>query len=277
MELNKIVIHFKDGSLLKGHTSDFFQNRKSFHINLFGGKTEEIVVERLKAVFFVKDLEGDERYLYKYDDVVPGGGKKIAVDFLDGETMIGHVLGYSPQRQGFMMTSADSKGNNVRIFIVKSATKSVDLRPDDLAVPETSKPKSKEVPPQTSKPKIKEYFPQKKEEKRRHARVTSFNLMSYTCFGENRKPLGQGMGETLDIGLGGLLMETPVRIQSKYILLMAINLKEELIEIKGRVVYCKDFESKIFHTGIRFIEKNERIREIVTDMLKVFLETKSRS
>ncbi len=277
MEHNRIVIHFKDGSLLKGNTSDFFQNKESFHINLLGGKTEKIDVERLKAVFFVKDLKGDERYLYKYDDVVPGGGKKIAVDFLDGETMIGHVLGYSPQRRGFMMTSADSKGNNVRIFIVKSATKSVDLRPDRQVIPETSKPKNKEVPPQTSKPKIEESFPQKKEEKRRHPRVTSGNLMSYTCFDENRKPLGDGMGETLDIGLGGLLMETPVAIQSKYILLMAINLKEELIEINGRVVYCREFESKIFHTGIRFIEKNEKIREIVTDMLKVFLKIKSRS
>ncbi len=274
MPQNKIVIHFKDGSLLKGDTNDFLQNKKNFHIRLLDDKVEEVNVERLKAVFFVKDFKGDNSYLYKYDGVVPGGGKKIAVDFPDGETMIGYVLGYSPQRQGFMMTPADSKGNNERIFVVNSATKSIDLRPDGLAVPETEKPKNKEPYPQTSKQKLKEYVLPEKKDKRRHSRVTSVNLMSYACFDENRKPLGQGMGKTLDMGLGGLLMETPVAIESKYILLMAINLKEELIEIKGRVAYSKEFEPKVFHTGIRFIEKNEKIREIVTDMLKFSFKTK---
>ena len=246
MELNKIVIHFKDGSILKGNTSDFFQNKKSFHINLLDGKIEEIDVERLKAIFFVKDLKGDNHYIYEYDGDVAGGGKKIAVDFSDGETIIGYVLGYSPQRQGFMLTPADSKGNNERIFIVNSATKSVIVPTSDQTIPKTSKLKNKE------------YYPPKKEEKRRYSRFTSVNLLSYACFDEDRKPLEQGMGKTLDMGLGGLLMETQVPIQAKYILLMAINLKEELIEIKGRVVYCKEFEPKIFHIGIRFIEKNEK-------------------
>jgi len=273
---NKIVIHFKDGSILKGNTSDFLQNKKSFHINLLDGKIEEVDIERLKAVFFVKDLKGDNRYIYEYDGVVPGGGKKIAVDFPDGETMIGYVLGYSAQRQGFMMTPADSKGNNERIFIVNSATKRVNFPTADQAIPEPSKPKIKKPQPQTSIPEIKEEDPSPIEEKRRNPRVTSVNLMSYACFDKNRKPLGQGMGKTLDLGLGGLLMQTPDPIQAEYILLMAINLNEELIEIKGRVVYCKESEPDIFHTGIRFIEKNEKIREIVTDMLKFFVKTKGK-
>ncbi len=274
MPQNKIVIHLKNGSIMKGNTSDFFQNKKSFHIVLLDGKIEEIDVERLKAVFFVKDLKGDARYLYQYDGVVPGGGKKIAVDFPDGETIIGYVLGYSPQRQGFMLTPADSKGNNERIFIVNSATRSVDLRPDGQTVPKKSKPKNKASDPQTSEPEIKGYSPPKKEENRRHARVTSVNLMSYACFDENCKQMGQGMGKTLDMGLGGVLMETTVPIQAKYILLMAINLKEEVTEIRGKVVYSNKVEPNVFHTGIRFLEQNEKIREIVTDMLKFYLKTK---
>ncbi len=107
-------------------------------------------------------------------------------------------------------------------------------------------------------------------EKRKYRRVTSVNLLSYVCFDDEHKPLEQGMGKTLDIGLGGLLMETQVPIEAQYILLMAINLKEEVIKIKGRVVYCRESKPKIFHTGIRFIEKNERIHEIVIGMLKFF-------
>ncbi len=260
MQPNKIVIHFKDGSILKGNTSDFFQNKKSFHLNQLDGRIEEVDVEKLKAVFFVKDIEGDNSYVYKYDDAVAGGGKKIAVDFSDGETIIGYAIGYSTQRQGFVMTPADLSGNNERIFIVKSATKNIEFLTDSHALPDTTKPESRDLG--------------KKEEKRKHARVDTVNLVSYVCFDEERKPLEQGMGKTLDIGQGGILMETQAPIDSKYILLMAIDIKEELIKIKGKVVHCRDVEPGIFHTGIRFIETNERIREIVINMIKAFLQTK---
>src|SRR6056300_1336864 len=115
MEPNKIVIQFKDGRILKGKTNDFFQNKKTFHLNQVDGLNEEIIIEKLKAVFFVKDIKGDNNYTYEYNDVIAGGGKKIAVDFPDGEKIIGYVLGYSSERQGFMMTPADLGGNNVLI------------------------------------------------------------------------------------------------------------------------------------------------------------------
>ena len=41
-----------------------------------------------KAIFFVKDLDGNKDYVYAYEDVVPGGGKKVSVDFLDGENIL---------------------------------------------------------------------------------------------------------------------------------------------------------------------------------------------
>ncbi len=262
MQPNKIVIHFKDGSLLNGNTNDFFHNKESFHLNQRDGKITKIDVENLKAVFFVKDHKGDNDYIYEYDSVVSGGGKKISVDFPDGETIIGYVLGYSPQRQGFMMTPADIKGNNERIFIINSAVKNINFPYSDQAIP---------------KPEIKEDDRPRVKEKRKNTRVTSINLMSYACFDKANKPAGQGMGKTLDLSLGGLLMETPDPIQAEYILLMAVNLKEELIEIKGKVVYCQESGPNIYHTGIRFIEKNERIREIITDMIKFFSKMKSKS
>ena len=266
MEPNKIVIQFKDGSILKGKTNDFFQNKKTFHFNQVDGQTKEVYIEKLKAVFFVKDIKGDNNYVYEYNDVVTGGGRKIAVDFTDGETIIGYVLGYSPQRQGFIMTPADLGGNNKRIFVINSATKSVNFLTERQALPQTPKTKSQDV----HIVHIKE-----EREKRKYRRVTSVNLLSYVSFDDEHKPLEQGMGKTLDIGLGGLLMETQVPIEAQYILLMAINLKEEVIKIKGRVVYCRESKPKIFHTGIRFIEKNERIHEIVIGMLKFFLKTKA--
>ena len=121
MEANKVVIHFKDGTIKKGNTSDFLPNKKIFHLNILDGKIDEIDVENIKAMFFVKDHEGDKDRKHEYKDVIAGGGKKVEVSFNDGETIIGYVLGYSPNRQGFIMTPADLSGNNERIFVVQTA------------------------------------------------------------------------------------------------------------------------------------------------------------
>lgn len=120
---NQIVVRFLDGSAKKGHTNDFVPNKTSFHLNNTDGKIEEINIENIKAIFFVKDLTGTQGYNYNYKDNVPGGGKKIRVEFNDGEIIVGYVLGFSPKRQGFFMTPADLGGNNLRIYALSAAVK----------------------------------------------------------------------------------------------------------------------------------------------------------
>jgi len=112
-------------------------------------------------------------------------------------------------------------------------------------------------------------------EKRKNPRVSTVNLISYAGTGEGGDSLAQGMGKALDIGQGGLLMETSVQIQAQYILLTSMNVNEELIKVKGKVVYCREIEPGVFHTGIRFEESNEKVREIVAEMIKAFLKTKA--
>lgn len=125
METNKVVLRFKDGSLLKGNTSDFFPNKKDFHLTLQDCKIIKIITEDLKAIFFVKDFVGDKNLDRIYNDDMPGGGRKLQVKFPDGEVIIGFSQGYSSSRPGFFLLSADKKDNNERIYIVNSATKKV--------------------------------------------------------------------------------------------------------------------------------------------------------
>ena len=125
MQTKKVIVRFKDGTLIKGNTSDFFPNKTRFHINCLDGKIEEIGVEDLKAVFFVKDFKGNKDYQKKYEDPIHGAGRKILVEFTDSESIIGYALGYSPDRPGFFITPADLTSNNERIFVIKSAAKSV--------------------------------------------------------------------------------------------------------------------------------------------------------
>jgi hypothetical protein len=127
METNKVVVRFKDGSVSKGKTSDFFPNKTQFHLEAVDGEIAQISIEELKAVFFVKDLDGNKSHKDNYIDGVAGGGRKIKVVFSDGETVIGYTLGYSPDRLGFYVTPADLQGNNDRIFVVKSATREIEF------------------------------------------------------------------------------------------------------------------------------------------------------
>ena len=69
------------------------------------------------------------------------------------------------------------------------------------------------------------------ENKRKHPRIPSLNL-SYICLDENNNIVKQGMGRTLNISESGILLETHFPIESEYLVLMTIALKEDLLEIK---------------------------------------------
>ena len=121
---NKVVLSYKNGNILKGITNNFFPNKNTFNLSS-EGEIINIQMEDLKAVFFVKDYSGDKSRKDKYDDHIPAAGRKIRIKFNDNEVITAFCHGYSPNRQGFFVVPADLKGNNERIFIVTSATKSV--------------------------------------------------------------------------------------------------------------------------------------------------------
>lgn len=54
-----------------------------------------------------------------------GLGKKIQVDFKDGEILVGYSQGFTPNRPGFFVFPADPESNNDRIFVFTAATKAV--------------------------------------------------------------------------------------------------------------------------------------------------------
>jgi len=125
MTPNKVVARFKDGTMMKGTTADFFPNKNVFHLIVANGETLTVNTDQLKAIFFVKDFEGDKERKEIYGDIIPGGGRKVQVTFNDDETLTGFSQGYSPDRPGFFVTPADTKSNNERIFVITSATKKV--------------------------------------------------------------------------------------------------------------------------------------------------------
>jgi hypothetical protein len=63
---DKVVVHYADGRVAKGHTGDFNPGHPTFTLAPVGdGASSEPVTVRLadlKAVFFVKDFAGDPEY-----------------------------------------------------------------------------------------------------------------------------------------------------------------------------------------------------------------------
>ncbi len=125
--MNKVVAHFLDGSLAKGLTVDFVATKDRFHLVVDGAPPREILLSELKGLFFVKDLEGDlghaKSNLFHPGDMSPG--RRIRVDFRDGETMLGTTQAYTPGRAGFFVVPADKKSNTERAYILSSATRAV--------------------------------------------------------------------------------------------------------------------------------------------------------
>ncbi len=117
MPANKVVVHYNDGTILKGTTTDFFPNRAQFRVTGGQGEARTVYVEEIKAVFFVKDFDGDKQRQDSYESEIAGGGKKIRVEFADGEVINGHTLGYSPDRLGFFITPANPDSNNDRVSL----------------------------------------------------------------------------------------------------------------------------------------------------------------
>jgi hypothetical protein len=95
-----------------------------------GRKVSEVLFSDLKAVFFVKSLEGKQNHpLTKYiseEKAEPGTQMKVKITFFDGETLIGTTQGYAPEREGFFIVPLEEDSNNLRIFVMSKAVKTVD-------------------------------------------------------------------------------------------------------------------------------------------------------
>lgn len=124
---NRIVARFTDGKMVKGTTHDFSVARDFFHVipPEAGAKPVRVNLPALKAVFFVKDHEGNKNYNEKkaFDRQVPG--RKLQVVFKDGEILVGSTTAYDAGRPGFFMTPADPQSNNDRIYVVARAVRAV--------------------------------------------------------------------------------------------------------------------------------------------------------
>jgi hypothetical protein len=127
--LSRVVVRYRDGRLLKGFLRDFLPSRGVAEIwpSLDAPPTSRVGVPlgQLKAIFFVRDFDGDATYARGESSASLSPGRKIVVTFLDGEELTGVTLTYKPEASGFMVTPLDGGDNNTRVFVVSQSIRHV--------------------------------------------------------------------------------------------------------------------------------------------------------
>jgi hypothetical protein len=131
MEPTKVVVRYANGTVARGFMQNFSPNKDFFYLTPAdspSGRPLQVSVQRLKAMFVVRDFHGNPRFEERnfYIEGESPSGLKLEVTFADGEVMVGStLLNYDPKRQGNFIIPADPNSNNVRVFVVSSAVKRV--------------------------------------------------------------------------------------------------------------------------------------------------------
>jgi hypothetical protein len=123
----RVVARFANGNVLKGTLVDFSTKVPAFQLHpQSGGAPLEVRFADLKAVFFVKDLQGrSQRRNLQGFLRAPGmtpQGIKIAVRFPDGEVLCGYSAMFVAGCEGFFMFPADATSNNFRVYVITAST-----------------------------------------------------------------------------------------------------------------------------------------------------------
>ncbi len=141
--MQKIVARYRDGRIIKGHTSNFAPGVHFFHVTPpdapSGSEPQVIETAQLKAVFFVRTFEGnpgrdDRQHFVEHQ---PYQGRHIEVTFADGEVMVGATPSYGADMPGFFIFPADTESNTLKVYAVASAVRKVhfvDPQPPDGGV-----------------------------------------------------------------------------------------------------------------------------------------------
>jgi hypothetical protein len=122
-----VVVRYRDGKMVKGTTDDFAPGVERFTVEQHNGQRVPIDgYGGMKAVFFVKTLDGNRLYDERKDFAISNQfGRKTVVSFYDKEEIAGYTMpGHTTQPQ-FFLFPVDPKSNNAKVYVVKEATTSI--------------------------------------------------------------------------------------------------------------------------------------------------------
>ena len=95
-------------------------------------------------------------------------------------------------------------------------------------------------------------------EKRRFQRTDADHLISYYLLDENENISGAGAGEAENISDGGIQIVTNKIIQSQYVLLVIRDEGNNVVDMKGKLIYSRKGKNDKIYTGMEFIGEDHK-------------------
>lgn len=127
---NEVVAHYLDGRVIKGTCLDIDPTRPTCHVKTAEQGMVQVMLAQLKALFFVRTLDGNPGYeevkTVDASDARARGAAAIQLQFADGEQVVGLTTRFPPVRRFFYVVPADANSNNVRILVNRSAVQSLE-------------------------------------------------------------------------------------------------------------------------------------------------------
>ncbi|MCP4690380.1 MAG: PilZ domain-containing protein [Desulfobacterales bacterium] len=107
-------------------------------------------------------------------------------------------------------------------------------------------------------------------EKRKHPRIDSFNLLAYVCLDECGDEREHRMGRTLNVSEAGILLETYIPIDPAHVMSLKIGLREETVDIAGKIAHVVEKEPGLYEIGVEFYDVDECAMRTLSKYIHAF-------
>jgi len=124
----RVVVRFLDGATLKGYGDNFLPGETELLVqDVETAAIHTVDLGTVKALYFVKEFTTDSQISHLRStpllyQAVPG--RKIVLQFVDGETLEGVATLQAPPTRGFFLTPLNPNSNNRQIYVNPDALKS---------------------------------------------------------------------------------------------------------------------------------------------------------
>ena len=112
------------------------------------------------------------------------------------------------------------------------------------------------------------------QEERRSDRFDTLHL-SCVQVDKDDSVIFEGMGRTLNVSKGGILLEIVCDQSLSGHTFLWIALEDDLIVLSGNIVHSDSKELRLYHVGIEFLKMSEKAAIILDKFIKVFEEQSS--
>jgi hypothetical protein len=110
---------------------------------------------------------------------------------------------------------------------------------------------------------------------RNFPRIEIGGFVSYVAVNREKTILSQGIAKVINLSQGGLLLETTEPVEAPYVLLSLVDAGKKDLSFLGQVTHSENGASGQHRIGIRFIEKAEKRKQVVTRLVRAHSHQKN--